>query len=49
MAMTGGRTAPELGAKSAAAEEIAGVWRDVKSCFHEKLKTPKQVRSVVNG
>jgi len=49
VAMTGGRTAPELGAKTPAAEEIAGVWRDVKSCFQEKVKAPKQVRSVVNG
>ena len=49
VAMTGGRTAPELGAKTPAAEEIAGVWRDVKSCFHEKMKTTKQVRSVANG
>jgi chromosome partitioning protein len=47
--MTGGRTAPELGAKTPAAEEIAGVWRDVKSCFHEKMKAPKQVWSVANG
>jgi chromosome partitioning protein len=49
VAMTGGRTAPELAAKSPAADEVAGVWKDVKSCFQEKLKTPKQVRSVVNG
>jgi chromosome partitioning protein len=49
VAMTGGRTAPELGAKTPAAEEIAGVWRDVKSCFHEKMKATKQVRSMANG
>src|SRR5271165_1279601 len=49
VAMTGGRTAPELGAKTPAAEEITGVWQDVKSCFHEKMKVPKQVRSVANG
>lgn len=49
VAMTGGRTAPELAAKSPAAEEIAGVWRNVKSCFHEKMKAPKLVRSMANG
>lgn len=49
VAMTGGRTAPELGAKTPAADEIAGVWRDVKSRFHEKMKATKQVRSVANG
>jgi chromosome partitioning protein len=49
VAMTGGRTAPELGPKTAAAEEIAGLWRDVKSCFHESVKTIKRVRSVANG
>jgi chromosome partitioning protein len=49
VAMTGGRTAPELGPKAAAAEEIAGIWRDVKSCFHERLKIEKRVRSVANG
>ncbi len=48
VAMTGGRTAPELGPKSAAAEEITALWRDLKSCFHEKLKVEKPVRSVVN-
>jgi chromosome partitioning protein len=49
MAMTGGRTAPEIAPKSLAAEEIAALWRDLKSCFHEKLKVEKPVRSVVNG
>jgi hypothetical protein len=47
--MTGGRTAPELGPKSAAAAEVAALWCDLKSCFHEKLKVEKPVRSVVNG
>jgi chromosome partitioning protein len=42
-AMTGGRTAPELAPKSAAAEEIANLWRDVKSCFNENSKTAKKV------
>jgi len=45
-AMTGGNTAPELGAKGPAAEELAALWRELKSCFHEKLKLE---RSVVNG
>ena len=46
VAMTGGRTAPELSAKSPAAEEIAALWMDVKSCFHESRKS---IRRVVNG
>lgn len=45
-AMTGGNTAPELGAKGPAAEELAALWRELKSCFHEKVKIE---RSVVNG
>ncbi|MGH7744191.1 MAG: AAA family ATPase [Candidatus Dormibacteria bacterium] len=49
VAMTGGRTAPELGAKSAAAEEISALWRDVKSIFQEKFKPAKQLRSVAHG
>ena len=39
VAMTGGRTAPELSAKSPAAEEITALWLDVKSCFHENMKS----------
>ena len=38
VAMTGGRTAPELSSKSAAAEEITALWQQVKSCFHENMK-----------
>jgi chromosome partitioning protein len=34
VAMTGGRTAPELSTKSPPAEEIAALWSEVKSCFH---------------
>lgn len=49
VAMTGGRTAPEIAPKSLAAVEIAALWRDLKSCFHEKLKVEAPVRSVVNG
>ena len=43
-AMTGGRTAPELSPKSAAAEEVAGLWENVKSCFHENIKSSKKVK-----
>jgi chromosome partitioning protein len=43
-AMTGGRTAPELSPKSAAADEIAGLWQDVKSCFHESIKSVRRVK-----
>src|ERR1700677_4578689 len=38
VAMTGGRTAPELGSSSPAAEEVASLWGNVKSCFNEKVK-----------
>ena len=34
VAMTGGRTAPEIAPRSPAAEEIAALWVEVKSCFH---------------
>lgn len=43
VAMTGGRTAPELSAKSPAAEEIAALWLDVKSCFHENMKSTMRI------
>lgn len=46
VAMTGGRTAPELSAKSPAAQEIAALWLDVKSCFHENMKS---IRRNSNG
>ena len=49
MAMTNGRTAPELAPKGAPALEVAALWLDVKSCFQEKMKTAKILRSVVNG
>lgn len=48
-AMTGGRTAPELGPKTPAAEEIAGLWQDVKSCFHETSKPAKTARRLTHG
>jgi len=37
-AIAGGRTAPEITPKGPAAAEIAGLWQDVKSCFHENMK-----------
>jgi chromosome partitioning protein len=46
VAMTGGHTAPELSGKSPAAAEIAALWRDVKTCFHENMKIE---RKVANG
>lgn len=41
-AMTGGRTAPELQGKSPAADEIAGLWLDMKSLFHEKMNSTRR-------
>jgi chromosome partitioning protein len=41
VAMTGSRTAPEIAPKSPAADEIAALWLDVKSCFHEKLNSDR--------
>ena len=43
-AMTDGRTAPELAPRSAAAEEIAQLWKNVKSCFHENIKPSRSVK-----
>ncbi len=43
-AMTGGRTAPELAPKSPAADEIARLWLNVKSCFHENIKSVRKVK-----
>ncbi len=43
-AMTGGKTAPELAPKSPAAEEVAGLWLDVKSCFHENSKSNRSLK-----
>lgn len=45
-AMTGGNTAPELAAKGPAAVEIASLWKELKSCFHESVKSE---RRQVNG
>jgi len=43
-AMTDGRSASELSSKGQAAQEIAGLWQDIKSCFHEKNISPKKTR-----
>lgn len=42
-AMTGGNTAPELGAKGPAAAEITALWNELKSCFHEKMKKERKL------
>jgi chromosome partitioning protein len=42
-AMTGGNTAPELSAKGHAAQEIEALWREIKSCFNESIKSGKKV------
>ena len=44
-AMTGGNTAPEISPKGPVAEEVSALWGELKSCFHEKLKS----RKVANG
>jgi len=41
-AMTGGNSAPEIG-RGPAGMEIAALWDEVKSAFHEILKTGKKV------
>jgi chromosome partitioning protein len=43
-AMTDGRAAQELAAKSAASLEIANLWKNVKSCFNENSKSTKKVK-----
>jgi chromosome partitioning protein len=48
-AMTGGNTAPELLPKSPAAEEIAALWNEIKSCFNESKKSVKPRKKVANG
>lgn len=45
-ALTSGNTAPEIKPRGPEAEEVAALWREVKTCFVEKLKT---ARKVVNG
>jgi len=41
-AMTGGNTAPEVAAKGHAAEEISALWHELKSLFHESMKSRKE-------
>jgi chromosome partitioning protein len=41
-AMTGGNTAPEI-AKGQAAQEVGELWKEIKSCFHENMKSAKKV------
>jgi len=41
-AMTGGNTAPEI-VKGQAAQEVAELWKEIKSCFHENMKSAKKV------
>ena len=41
-AMTGGNTAPEI-AKGQAAQEVTELWKEIKSCFHENMKSAKKV------
>lgn len=42
VAMTGGKTAPELQPKSPAAEEIKGLWQNIISIFHENMNSPRR-------
>jgi chromosome partitioning protein len=37
-AMTSGNTAPEIAPKGPAAKEIAGLWAEMKTVFHENVK-----------
>lgn len=48
-AMTDGHSASELAGRGQAAQEIEGLWLDVKSCFNEKHISLKKSRSVANG
>jgi chromosome partitioning protein len=43
-AMTDGRSATELSHRSPCVQEITGLWADVKSCFHENIKSVKSRR-----
>jgi chromosome partitioning protein len=36
-AMTDGHTAPELASKSPSAQEIAGLWTNIKACLHASM------------
>jgi chromosome partitioning protein len=41
-ALGSGETAPERQPKGSAAEETAKLWKEIKSCFHENVKTNKK-------
>ena len=43
VAMTGGRTAPELQPKGPAAEEIKALWHDIHSLFHENMNSTRRI------
>jgi chromosome partitioning protein len=43
-AMTGGNTAPET-TKGPAADEITALWREIKECFHESMKSIRRKRA----
>lgn len=43
--MTGGNTAPEIVPKGHAATEIAALWNELKSFFHESMKPMKERKS----
>ncbi len=45
-AMTGGKVAQEISGRSPAADEIAALWIELKSLFHEKRKSAKKVTHV---
>jgi chromosome partitioning protein len=47
-AMTGGNTAPEVFPKGHVAKEMAALWNELKSCFHENMKKTKE-RRTANG
>jgi len=48
-AMTDGHSASELAGRGQAAQEIAKLWLDIKSCFNEKNISLNKSRSVTNG
>jgi chromosome partitioning protein len=41
--MTDGRTALELAAKGPAAQELAGLWVNIKTCLHANMKRTQPV------
>lgn len=49
MAMAGGITAIELEPKGPAVVEIAGLWREVKTCFAERSKEVNQQKRARHG